>query len=104
MSERERKVLEAMGLCYAGNPDYSYMTFATIAADSGIDLKHIRRTVRSLARKGWAEYGKGLCDEDGEFRGAGYRCTLDGFIEYRKLIEEEPPATPARRGGEERKG
>lgn len=55
--------------------------FANIAAQAEMnDIPEVRRIVRRLARKGLAEYHKGLCDpDDGEFCGAGYCITERGI-------------------------
>ena len=44
-----------------------------------LDRSHVRRAVRALARKGFAEYFKGLTTEDGDFVGAGYCITKLGI-------------------------
>jgi hypothetical protein len=78
LSERETLALNALAGCY--NDDGNYLPFATIAARSGLDPKHVRRTVRSLARKGYAAYGRGLWRwDDGGPAGAGYCCTAAGY-------------------------
>lgn len=77
VSERELKALRALGQVYAD--DGNYLSFRAVAQRSGLDLQHVRRSVRALARKGFAQYGKGLWSEDGEMRGAGYCCTHDGM-------------------------
>lgn len=46
--------------------------FQPIAMAIGIERSLVRRAVRALARKGYAEFHKGLCNDDGEFAGAGY--------------------------------
>lgn len=46
--------------------------------DSPLDRPRIRRACRSLARKGLAEYHRGLWTEDGEMAGAGYCITSAG--------------------------
>jgi hypothetical protein len=46
--------------------------FATIEYRTDLERKIVRRACRSLARKGLAEFFKGLCTDDGEFAGAGY--------------------------------
>lgn len=74
LSERERAVLEV--LVDAGGPDdFGYLSFACIASRGKMDPAIIRRTVRALARKGMAQYEKGLCRDDGEFAGSGYCAT-----------------------------
>jgi Mn-dependent DtxR family transcriptional regulator len=87
MSPNERKALAALVEHYS--IDFGYFTFATIASESGLAPHLVRRTVRSLARKGFAEYAKGLWTEDGRLAGAGYRATEAG----RNAID--PPAPPS---------
>lgn len=54
--------------------------FYTIAEDCGkITKQEVRRIVRHLARKGYAEYHKGLITDEGEFAGAGYCITNLGL-------------------------
>ena len=78
LSKRERLALKGMAQFYG---DFGYFSFQQIANMTGLELKHVRRTVRALARKGFAEYGSGLCTEDGEFRGSGYCATKAGCAE-----------------------
>lgn len=74
LSERERAVLEV--LVDAGGPDdFGYLSFANIAKRGKLDPSIIRRAVRALARKGMAQYEKGLCTDGGEFAGSGYCAT-----------------------------
>lgn len=61
-----------------GEPGF-YTPFQPICKRTGLDRKTVRKAIRALARKGFAEYEKGLCDYDGEFRGAGYRPTETGI-------------------------
>jgi DNA-binding MarR family transcriptional regulator len=58
--------------------DFGFMSFDEISRRSGLDRAHVRRTVRSLARKGLAVYAYGLCNEDGDFTGSGYSITKAG--------------------------
>ena len=51
--------------------DYAYFTFAYISSACGLDRKVVRRVCRSLARKGFAEYGKGLFTEESLTAGSG---------------------------------
>ncbi len=87
VSEREMKALNALAGIYGS--EYGYLAFKAIARRSGLDPSHVRRSVRALARKGLAEYGKGLWTDDGELAGSGYRCTEAGFKAASKPIEEE---------------
>lgn len=77
VSAREAAALKALAAEYC--PDFGYLTFRSISALSGLEQAHVRRTVRALARKGLAEYGKGLWTDDGQLAGAGYRCTTAGL-------------------------
>lgn len=63
--------------------------FAPIARDTEMDVREVRRIVRRLARRGFAEFHSALITEDGDFAGAGYCITPAG----QKLVpevEEEP--------------
>lgn len=52
--------------------------FQPIERATGLDRRTVRRNVRALARKGLAEFHKGLWNDDGEPRGAGYCITPEG--------------------------
>ena len=54
--------------------------FAPLMAHTELDRKTVRRNVRALARKGLAEYFRGLCTENGEMAGAGYCITREGRV------------------------
>ncbi|MEH2517528.1 DNA-binding Lrp family transcriptional regulator [Bradyrhizobium sp. AZCC 1610] len=86
VSERELKALRALAQVF--EYDGNHLSFRGIAQRSGLDLRHVRRSVRALARKGFALYGKGLWDEEGP-RGAGYRATHDGMCLLQYLGETE---------------
>lgn len=75
LNENERQVLEVLA---EESDDYGYMCFAAIGERLQIDRKPIRRACRSLARKGLAEFGKGLWRDDGSFYGSGYSATRAG--------------------------
>jgi hypothetical protein len=78
MSPNEQKALGALAEAYSDYEDFCFLSFKGVAERSGLDPKLVRRTVRSLARKGFARYGKGLWTDDGELAGAGYCCTKEG--------------------------
>jgi DNA-binding MarR family transcriptional regulator len=63
--------------------------FRHIAAETGLEITQVRKACRSLARKGLAEYLRGLFDEDGMVAGSGYCCTKAGA----ELIEHLNPPT-----------
>ena len=79
MLPNHRKVLEVLAIytrphaemCYGFKPiaDYAEMQ----------DVREVRRIVRHLARKGLAEYHKGLFTEYGELAGSGYCITPQGL-------------------------
>lgn len=78
LSDRETLALNALAGCYMD--EGNFLPFASIAERSGLELKHVRRTVRALARKGFAAYGRGLWGwSDGRPAGAGYCCTAAGY-------------------------
>jgi hypothetical protein len=58
--------------------------FRVVERDTEFPLSDVRRSIRALARKGLAEFHKGLSTEDGEFAGAGYCISNAGL----KAIEE----------------
>lgn len=88
VSERELKALRALVEVFGYDQDY--LSFKGIAARSGLDLRHVRRSVRALARKGFAVYAKGLWSDEGP-AGAGYGATSDGacLMSYIDRDEEE---------------
>jgi hypothetical protein len=91
VSEREYKILETLADA-GGNDEFGYLSFAGIASRSGLDRKIIRRSVRALARKGLAEYGRGLWTEEGTLAGSGYCATRAGiaFFEANQKPDLDP--------------
>lgn len=73
MLDTHRRVLEALA---EGGGDFPFFGFDALAAYSDLDRAHVRRIVRHLARKGLAQFGKGLWTEEGEPAGSGY-CITD---------------------------
>ena len=76
ISDRERKCLEQLVEWY-GDDERNCVYMKGIAAQTGLDMAQVRRSVRSLARKGLAEYQRGLMNEDG-VAGSGYCATEKG--------------------------
>lgn len=75
LSPNERALLTAMAA--AGIvAEYRYSGFVGLKSLHAIPETAVRRTVRALARKGMAEFCRGLCNEDGEFAGSGYALTI----------------------------
>jgi hypothetical protein len=85
------KALKALAEAYSDYEEYCYLGFKGIAARSGLEQRLVRRTVRSLARKGFAEYGKGLWTDDGALAGSGYRCTKAGYAAIQPPAEGKTP-------------
>lgn len=75
MSPNQEKVLKALDKHYS--EDFGFLSFAVIHRVSEVPRDLVRRTVRALARKGYAEFSNGLWDGDGP-RGSGYRITKAG--------------------------
>lgn len=83
LSPRERLALTAYRDTY---PDFGFLSFVSIAQRSGLDRSHVRRSIRSLARKGLAEFSRGLTSDDGDFRGSGYGLTKAGYDELERTL------------------
>jgi hypothetical protein len=75
LSQNERTALNAWMETEA---DFGFLCFKAVGHKSGLPSHLIRRTVRSLARKGLLQFAKGLTDEEGEFYGSGYGLTAQG--------------------------
>lgn len=60
-----------------GGRDY-FFNFITIMSHVDLTRAQVKRAVRSLARKGLAEFRSGLMTEDGEVAGSGYGATTEG--------------------------
>jgi len=82
LNEKEKKILTALVEHYdsSGWGETGFYSFKGISNISDVPIKDVRRNVRSLARKGLAEYQKGLVDEDGAPAGAGYSATKAGAM------------------------
>jgi DNA-binding MarR family transcriptional regulator len=75
ISEREKQALLALAcVSQAG----WCLSFKGIADRSSLEPHQVRRTVRALARKGLAEFHRGLFDDEGSVAGSGYCCTDQG--------------------------
>lgn len=64
---------------YGGRYEGHYLPFAPVMDHTGLDRSVVRRAIRHLKRKGYTEFCSGLCTEDGEFAGSGYRPTDKGW-------------------------
>jgi hypothetical protein len=78
LTESHRKAI--IGLALAAPCRDWFAPFKSIASNGNLAPHLVRRSVRHIARKGLAEYAKGLTNDDGELRGAGYRLTDAGWL------------------------
>lgn len=72
----ETKVLKV--LAADRHDDFGYRAFKFLQRRTRMNRARVRRACRSLSRKGLAEYGRGLWNEDGEPGGSGYAATSAG--------------------------
>jgi hypothetical protein len=86
LREPHSRVLAVLADGYYGS-EWCFYHFAHIVAETGFDIKQVRKSCRYLARKGLAQYGRGLWTEDGEPFGSGYAATAAGNA----LVEERTP-------------
>jgi DNA-binding MarR family transcriptional regulator len=75
LNESEQKVLRYLVEHFSGVG--WCLPFSPIVRDTGLDRKAVRRACRSLARKGLAQYERGLWDDERP-AGAGYCATEKG--------------------------
>ncbi len=100
LTDFEQRCLEVLCEGYYSEDDVQFSSFAGIQSRMGTDRRTVRRACRSLARKGLAEYQRGLVTEDGEMAGAGYGATKEGAAvveDYQNLKKQDslwPPQTP----------
>ncbi len=85
ISEREKACLKVLAEHFEHDANCMYMRF--IAKETKLTLVQVRRSVRSLARKGLAAYERGLFDDDGKVAGSGYRATLEGAMMFNACID-----------------
>lgn len=81
INENERKVLEKLVEAYEPE-EWGAYGFKSLSLITELEIKAVRRSCRSLAKKGLAAYERTLWSDDGP-AGAGYRATEKGaeFIE-----------------------
>lgn len=75
INANERKVLKVL-VDYAG--DFGCFPFRPLMQRTRLTRAEVRRACRSLKKKGLAEFARGLCNDDGDFVGAGYGATRLG--------------------------
>lgn len=82
MTENDLKVLKAL----EETSDEWIMPFDPIAHETKLDRRIVRLSCRRLARKGLAEYRKGLWTDEGLPAGAGYMITKNGTDHLRTEV------------------
>ena len=77
LNDNEKNVLTALAECTRSGGELC-MAFKSIASytEPDLDEKAVRRACRSLKVKGFAEFHRGLMDDDGKVAGSGY-CVSD---------------------------
>lgn len=87
ISEREHKCLTLIVEAWESE-QCPYMRH--IVQETKLTMQQVRRSVRSLARKGFAQYTRGFLDDDGMVAGSGYCATDKGtqFIQSRIDLPE----------------
>ena len=85
ISERERKVLIDLAEVYGDEADCRFMKY--IGERTDLEYSQVRRSVRSLARKGYAEFVRGLFNDEGMVAGSGYRATKEGALLVKACID-----------------
>jgi len=68
----------------------AFLSFNSIMGYARLDRRTVRKACRRLKRYGLTMYEKGLCDDVGDFRGAGYAITQAG-LDYCDSIKKERP-------------
>jgi len=89
------------------SPDFDVLSFAAIERLSGLPRRLVRRTVRSMARKGVTKYVRGAWTDEGQAYGSGYGLTDEGHkllnelrgsmlasIKGNEMANQEGPAVP----------
>lgn len=77
VSERERACLKLLAEEY--DQDANCLFFGYMAKETGLDRRQVRRSCRALARKGLAQYERGLINMNtGMLAGSGYCATTAG--------------------------
>lgn len=75
LTNNEKQALRAWRDTYE---DFDVLSFADIASQSTLPRPLVRRTVRSMARKGITRFVRGCWTDEGEPAGSGYGLTTAG--------------------------
>lgn len=86
INENERKVLEVLEANTRRDGEMC-ISFSYIEGETKLGLKTIRKACRSLARRGLAQFFRGLMTEDSEVAGSGYCISYDGELFLKPCID-----------------
>lgn len=87
INDNERKVLEVLNSLTRRDGE-ACITFKLLGDKAKMDIKAVRRSCRSLRRKGFAEFHSGLMDEEGMAAGSGYCVSEEGEIFFDGLLKK----------------
>lgn len=87
LSNDQQVVLKALAESYSTYEGFNYTGFKSLSAHTMMRKARVRVVTRQLARKGLAEYAKGLFTEDGAVAGAGYSVTTLGNVVAQVISE-----------------
>lgn len=85
VTPHEAKVLHALAYFGGEDSECGFVGFKPLAAETGLDRRTVRLACRSLSRKGFAKFARGLWTDEGEPAGAGYAATLAGMAKAEEL-------------------
>lgn len=89
LTEREKPVLATLAELTRPYGEFCVPFYQISGAPSkSPETREVRRVVRQLARKGMAEFHRGLFDDEGMLCGSGYCITNDGLA---ALVTEASP-------------
>lgn len=80
LSSEQQVVLKALAEDFSPYEGFTYKGFKSLSERTMMRKARVRVVTRQLARKGLAEYAKGLFTADGQVAGAGYSVTTLGNI------------------------
>lgn len=78
LNPNELKILESLNEIRSESEEGTCCGFDWIRQGTGLDRAAARRACRSLARKGFAEFHRGLMDDEGKVAGSGYCISVAG--------------------------
>ena len=84
ITEIEKKVLEVLFGSTRTHGEYC-IGFDYIEGDTNLSRKEVKKVVHSLRDKGFAEFYRGLLDDDGQVAGSGYCISVKGVELAEKL-------------------